>query len=195
MSQSVTVHDVVDGVPAFETMPLSDDLRRDLRSDHAGETGAVWIYRGILAVSRHRDVRRFAREHLRAERTHLEFFETWLPAAWHSRLAPLWRVAGFLLGALPALVGRRAVFRTIEAVERFVEDHYQDQIRQLESDARLRPLAAELQKFCDEEVEHCRDAAQRAQSAGSSRPGLAARLWMKVVGIGSVAGVFMARLA
>ena len=33
-----------DDIPAW--------LRRDLRSDHAGESGAVEIYRGILAVSR-----------------------------------------------------------------------------------------------------------------------------------------------
>ena len=32
----------------------------DLRSDHAGETGAVAIYLGILAVSRDPAVRQFA---------------------------------------------------------------------------------------------------------------------------------------
>jgi demethoxyubiquinone hydroxylase (CLK1/Coq7/Cat5 family) len=36
----------------------------------------------------------------------------------------LWRVAGWLTGALPALFGRAAVLRTIDAVETFVEGHY-----------------------------------------------------------------------
>ena len=30
-------------------------LERELRSDHAGETGAVFIYRGIAAVARWRN--------------------------------------------------------------------------------------------------------------------------------------------
>ena len=33
------------------TKALSTFLERELRSDHAGETGAVSIYRGILAVA------------------------------------------------------------------------------------------------------------------------------------------------
>ncbi len=37
------------------------DLPGDIRSDHAGETGAVMIYRGILAASRDPAVREFAR--------------------------------------------------------------------------------------------------------------------------------------
>ena len=39
-----------------QTLPdidsLSIQLRRDLRSDHAGETGAVYIYRSILQFTR-----------------------------------------------------------------------------------------------------------------------------------------------
>ena len=35
-------------------------LIRDLRSDHAGETGAVAIYRGILAISQSNEIRSFA---------------------------------------------------------------------------------------------------------------------------------------
>ena len=35
-------------------------LASDLRTDHAGETGAVTIYSGILATSRNADVRRLA---------------------------------------------------------------------------------------------------------------------------------------
>jgi hypothetical protein len=46
-------------------------LIAELRSDHAGETGAVWIYRGVLAVSRDEQVRQFAERHLATEEKHL----------------------------------------------------------------------------------------------------------------------------
>ncbi len=32
-------------------------LESDLRSDHAGETGAVWIYKGILSFAGDQDIR------------------------------------------------------------------------------------------------------------------------------------------
>ena len=37
--------------PASRLPGISEFLERELRSDHAGETGAVWIYRGIAAVA------------------------------------------------------------------------------------------------------------------------------------------------
>jgi len=40
---------------------IPPDLVDDVRSDHAGETGAVFIYRGILSMSGDQDLRRFAR--------------------------------------------------------------------------------------------------------------------------------------
>jgi demethoxyubiquinone hydroxylase (CLK1/Coq7/Cat5 family) len=64
----------------------------DLRSDHAGETGAVAIYIGILAVSRDLEIRHFATAHLATEREHLAHFEALLPAGQRSALLPLWRV-------------------------------------------------------------------------------------------------------
>ena len=51
-------------------------LLRDLRSDHAGEAGAVAIYRGILAVSRCPQVREFAQRHMQTEQRHLATVET-----------------------------------------------------------------------------------------------------------------------
>ena len=48
-----------------------------------------------------------------------------------SRLLPLWRTAGWLTGALPAWVGPRAVYATIEAVATFVDQHYAEQIESI----------------------------------------------------------------
>ena len=39
-------------------------------------------------------------------------------------MAPIWRAAGFALGASTALVGERAVHACTEAVESVIEKHY-----------------------------------------------------------------------
>ena len=96
-------------------------LLADLRSDHAGETGAVWIYKGILSGSGDPEVREFASKHLVAESRHLALMETLLTQSQRSCLLPLWRLAGFLTGYVPSLMGSRAVFLVIEAVETFVK--------------------------------------------------------------------------
>ena len=45
------------------------------RSNHAGETGAVYIYKGILMVSRDPEIRKFSLEHLNTESQHLKLIE------------------------------------------------------------------------------------------------------------------------
>ena len=176
-------------VPDFADLPLDHHLVAELRSDHAGECGAVQIYAGILAISRNSEVRRFARQHLRTELRHRRFFEEWLPDAHKSRLIGVWNLAGWLLGATSALFGARAVFATIEAVETFVEAHYLAQIEHMRGIPALSDLADTLQAFCDDEVEHQQDAAARLH-----RPnGAVGRVWANVVGAGSAAGVSIAK--
>jgi ubiquinone biosynthesis monooxygenase Coq7 len=74
----------------------------------------------------------FARSHLKTEQQHLKYFETWLSSTDKSVLTPLWRIAGWLLGSLACLGGAPVVYLTIETVETFVIDHYQQQILKLE---------------------------------------------------------------
>lgn len=164
-------------------------LVRDLRSDHAGETGAVAIYRGILAISRDPEIRRFATAHMATEQQHLIRLEEVLSAKRRSIFLPLWRVAGFLTGALPALFGRDAVFATIDAVETFVDGHYAEQIERLSLQG-IHPELRDLLEQCRlEEVEH-RD---EARHSGSGSNGPVQRLWCRMVGAGSAAAVALAR--
>lgn len=105
------------------TNALSGYLVQELRSDHAGETGAVYIYKGIQAVAQWRrdfELISFAKAHGATEVNHLTEVENWLPVTQQSRLLGPWRLAGWLTGALPALIGRHAVYATIAAVETFV---------------------------------------------------------------------------
>lgn len=163
------------------------DMLAALRSDHAGESGAVEIYRGILAVSRSREVKEFARHHLATEQMHLRLIEQVLPAGMRSRLLPLWRMAGWLTGALPALVGPAAVFRTIDAVESFVDKHYAEQIEMLQGRHNDKRLLQLLEACREDELAH-RDEAR----ARLGEPGLIGRLWRTVVIQGSRIGVFFA---
>ena len=145
---------------AWPSWPI--ELRRELRTDHAGEAGAVMIYRGILAVTRDPQVREFAQHHLQTEARHLELIEAVVPPAGRSRLLPLWRVAGWLTGALPACCGAKAVYATIESVETFVDQHYAAQLRLIDAltDAPPKPRSDE------------RSAAPTdSQTTGSSAPG------------------------
>jgi ubiquinone biosynthesis monooxygenase Coq7 len=168
---------------------LPPALRAELRTDHAGETGAVCIYRGVLAVSRDRALREFAARHLATEQQHLRLIESWLPAVDHSRLLPLWRLSGWLTGALPALFGPRPVYATIAAVETFVDRHYQAQVDQLATRPTLAALRADLEACRQDEVHHRDEARAHAVPA----PGWGLRLWCAVVGRGSAAAVSVCR--
>ena len=179
--------DVGSAWPAFSGLPRW--LQQELRSDHAGEFGAVMIYRGILALSRDASVREFAESHLHTEQKHLALMEEIVPVAGRTRLLPLWRVMGWLTGALPALFGRQAVFTTIEAVETFVDHHYQQQIVRLMPEGeygRLRQVLVDCQA---DEVSHRDEAAQLAIPHRSP----VTRLWCVIVGVGSAAAVLAAK--
>ena len=103
-------------------------LKGFLRSDHAGEVGAVYIYKGILKIAKDPELVNFSKRHLATEESHLQKIEGVLLKKDRSKLVWLWKVAGFLLGFLPTLFGPKIVFATIEAVEAFVEEHYEEQV-------------------------------------------------------------------
>ena len=169
---------------------LPAEVVADLRTDHAGETGAVCIYLGVLCVARDPAVRAFAMRHLETERAHLRLIEAWLPETQRSRLLPLWRVAGWLTGALPAVRGPRAVYATIEAVERFVDRHYGEQVQRLAARPGLSAVRQTLLECQADEVAH-RDEAAAAR--GPAAPGALMRGWCRLVDGGSRAAVAVCR--
>ena len=162
-------------------------LIRELRSDHAGETGAVAIYQGILAASRDPAVVNFAKHHLGG---HLALMDRLLPRTKRSKLLFLWRAAGFLTGYLPAIFGSNSVFRTVEAVEKFVDVHYSAQIDRLRLESTHWEIRQKLESCRDDERHHLDDARRRA--VGSS--GLAVLFWVELVTLGSRFAVAIARV-
>lgn len=174
------------------TLSLSNHLQRELRSDHAGETGAVYIYKGIVAVAQLRgdaEMLSFAKAHGATEADHLTELERWLPASQRNLLLGPWRLAGWLTGALPAMFGRRAVYGTIAAVETFVDQHYQQQIDHLHEIGGPDGLLALLTR-CQADEQHHRD--ESAALAGE-KISLILRAWCWIVGKGSAAAVVLAR--
>ena len=173
-------------------------LISDLRTDHAGESGAVMIYRGILAVTRDAGVRHFAQAHLATEAGHFAQIEPLLAPQHRSRLLPVWRIAGWLTGALPALVGPRAVYATIEAVETFVDQHYADQIDAIDrlnsgrDHSPLQVVRDLLQACRGDEIAHRDEAAAQFALSGKP-PSLAMRVWVWSVGAGSRLAVKICR--
>lgn len=172
---------------------VSRRFEQELRCSHAGETGAVWIYRGILATRPTGDLLEFSKAHLASESDHLEFFDQLQGCYRPSLLLPLWRLAGFLTGFLPALFGKDTVYATIEAVETFVDRHYQEQLNALSPQATRGSENAILAGFeqCRlDEVHHRDDAGERV----SSRPGFLLQCWTRLVRSGSDVAVQLARL-
>ncbi|HEX4095644.1 MAG TPA: demethoxyubiquinone hydroxylase family protein [Caulobacteraceae bacterium] len=143
-----------------------------LRVDHAGELAAVQIYRGqqaVFAGARGKGAASAEFAELGAqEQTHLDAFEAMLAerGVRPSLLSPLWRAAGFALGAATALIGEEAAHACTEAVESVIEKHYAGQITEL---AAVEPeLAGRLERYRAEELDHHDKA---IQSGARNAPG------------------------
>ncbi len=140
-----------------------DDLAAMIRVDHAGEYGAVRIYEGQLAVLAARGgnaetiaaIKRMAEQ----EQRHLRTFDAIVnerrvrPTA----LEPVWRLAGFTLGAVTALMGEKAAMACTAAVEEVIDKHYASQLPKLE-DAQLRKT---VEDFRADEIAHRDEALAR----------------------------------
>ena len=147
----------------------------------------------VFLKSRNGPLRDFAQRHIVTEARHLSLLESWLPMAQRSRLLLAWRVAGWLTGALPALVGPRAVYATVAAVEQFVGRHYEEQLIRFalaEPHPLLSQLSRDLANCQADECAH-RDEALALQGSEPLPPGV--HVWTWLLDRGSVFAVALAR--
>lgn len=146
------------------------DIESMIRVDHAGEYGAVRIYEGQLAVLRGRKGTERSVETIahmaQQEQRHLKAFDALInerkvrPTA----LEPVWRVAGFALGAATAMMGEKAAFACTAAVEEVIDEHYAAQIAALED--KDPALKEKIEDFRADEAAHRETALQEgAQQA------------------------------
>lgn len=136
------------------------DASSMLRVDQAGEYGATRIYAGQLAViGQDRPAGRVIARMANQERRHLERFDALMAerGVRPTALQPLWKAAGFALGAATALMSERAAMACTDAIETEIDRHYSKQLSELgDSDPEL---AADIEAFRAEELEH-RDTAR-----------------------------------
>ena len=144
-----TGEDRLPGDPSPETL-----IERMIRVDHAGEFGAVRIYEGQMAVLGEGPAGATLRRMADREREHLAAFDRLIsdrrvrPTA----LTPLWRVAGFALGAGTALLGEKAAHACTVAIEETIDEHYRRQAERLGDDeAGLRDT---IERFRADEIAH-----------------------------------------
>ncbi len=143
--------------PAAPGTTAARETEAMIRVDHAGEYGAVRIYEGQLAVLGARPgsekTAAAIREMAAQEDHHLKTFDRLVnerrvrPTA----LEPVWRVAGFALGAATALMGEKAAMACTAAVEEVIDAHYAAQLEKLNGDPELK---ATVETFRADEIAH-----------------------------------------
>jgi len=102
-----------------------------LRVNHAGEYGAVRIYKAQLKGLRGNA---HIQEMLEQEKQHLQRFNH-LMVEHNVRptvLQPVWHLAAYALGRVTAAMGEKAVHACTIAVETVIDDHYQKQLNDLD---------------------------------------------------------------
>ena len=137
---------------------LKSKVEQFIRVDHAGERGAVKIYEGqLLALNtlvKDEDLKKTIEEMKIHEKEHCEFFETEIKKRniKPTKFLPLWDLLGVGLGFGSTLLGKKAAMLCTASVEEVIDEHYQKQINQLDSDEK--ELKKKIIKFREDELLH-----------------------------------------
>ena len=129
-----------------------------IRVDHAGERGAIKIYEGqLLALNtfiKNDKLKKIIQEMKEHEKEHYEFFKDEIKKRniKPTKLLPLWDLLGVGLGFGSTILGKKAAMLCTASVEEVIQEHYANQIKQLESDEIK--LKNKIKKFREDELEH-----------------------------------------
>jgi ubiquinone biosynthesis monooxygenase Coq7 len=140
-----------------------------LKVNHAGEYGAIRIYRAQLWMSKRffPDLVGFLEETLEHEIQHCALFREAMPSreARPCRIMTLWGNGGWALGLTTALLGRQAIWICTAAVENTVHRHLDDQLRFLAD--RDRPLDELIRSIQSQELGHLNHAEAHIATSGA----------------------------
>lgn len=146
---------------------------RVMKVDHAGEHGAICVYRAQRWFARWRAPEMVLEldAFLAHERGHRALFWAELQRRNRPRCRSyfLCGAGGFVLGSLTGLAGRQAIAATTVAIERIVLRHMHEQVRAL--DGTDQPAVAALRGIIAEEQEH-HDLSSARLTPGGSWPRL-----------------------
>jgi len=129
-----------------------------IRVDHAGERGAIKIYEGqLLALNtlvKNDKLKKIIEEMKVHEKEHFEYFENEIKKRniKPTKLLPLWDLLGIGLGFGSTILGKKAAMLCTASVEEVIQEHYANQIEQLEFDEKK--LKEKIIKFRDDELHH-----------------------------------------
>ncbi|MBM3630628.1 MAG: demethoxyubiquinone hydroxylase family protein [Alphaproteobacteria bacterium] len=129
-----------------------------IRVDHAGERGAVKIYEGqLLALEtfiKDESLKKTIEDMKIHEKIHCDFFEKEIKRRniKPTRFLPLWDLLGVGLGFSSILMGKKAAMLCTASVEEVIDEHYLNQIKQLDSDEIK--LKNRIIKFREDEINH-----------------------------------------
>ena len=129
-----------------------------IRVDHAGERGAVKIYEGqLLALNtlvKDENLKKTIEEMKVHEKEHSDFFEKEIKKRniKPTKFLPLWDLLGVGLGFGSTLLGKKVAMLCTASVEEVIDEHYQNQIDQIESDEK--ELKKKIIKFREDELHH-----------------------------------------
>ena len=129
-----------------------------IRVDHAGERGAVKIYEGqLLALNtliKDDNLKKKIEEMKVHEKEHCEYFENEIQKRniKPTKFLPLWDLLGVGLGFGSTILGKKAAMLCTASVEEVIDEHYANQIKQLENDERK--LKEKIIKFREDELHH-----------------------------------------
>ena len=129
-----------------------------IRVDHAGERGAIKIYEGqLLALNtfvKDDDLKKKIEEMKVHEKEHCDYFENEIKKRKikPTKFLPLWDILGVGLGFGSTILGKKAAMLCTASVEEVIDEHYSNQIKQLESDEKK--LKEKIIKFREDELHH-----------------------------------------
>ena len=129
-----------------------------IRVDHAGERGAIKIYEGqLLALNtfvKDEELKKTIEEMKEHEREHANYFDQEIKKRGikPTKFLPLWDLLGVGLGFGSTLLGKKAAMLCTASVEEVIDEHYQNQIDQIESDEK--ELKKKIIKFREDELHH-----------------------------------------
>ncbi len=129
-----------------------------IRVDHAGERGAIKIYEGqLLALNtlvKDEDMKKTIEEMREHEREHANYFEKEIKRRGikPTKFLPLWDLLGIGLGFGSTILGKKAAMLCTASVEEVIDEHYQNQINQIENDEK--ELKKKIIKFREDELHH-----------------------------------------
>jgi len=133
-------------------------LEEFIRVDHAGERGAIKIYEGQLlalnTVVNDDDLKKTINEMKKHEEEHCNFFENEIKKRDinPTKFLPLWDLLGLGIGFGSTILGKKAAMLCTASVEEVIDEHYKNQIDQLQNDEKN--LKKIITKFRNEELHH-----------------------------------------